>query len=256
MGCGMNLITVLKAGINGIAYTLTGIALAIALGVFIGKKLKLPRDTTFLTSIGTAICGGSAIAATAPVLQAKSHDIAISMATVFILNAVALLAFPWIGHYCHLTEPQFGLWAALAIHDTSSVVGASFQYGPTALEVGTTVKLARALWIVPVTLALAYYLRRRHPEENTRIKAKFPWFIPGFIAAAALVTYLPGLAPAGAAVKNIAQNLMIVTLFFIGCNLNRDKLKNLGVRPFLHGVILWIVVSAVWLTAIKIGLGS
>lgn len=264
MGCGMNLIKVLQAGANGIVYTLIGICAGLGLGVLVGKKLKLERDTMYLISVGTSICGGSAIAAAAPVLKAKAHDVAIASATVFTLNAVALLIFPAIGHALNFTENQFGYWAALAIHDTSSVVGASFQYGPQALEVGTTVKLARALWIVPVTLFLSCFIAPVAEGEKRAVKFKVPWFIPGFLVAAALVTWLPdlfgtegnvgkGIIKGGQIVKDISKFLMVTTLFLIGSNLSREKLKELGLKPVLHGVILWIILSTVWCAAIALG---
>lgn len=253
MGFGMNLIDVLRAGANGLIYTVIGIAAGIGLGVLLGKKLGLPRDTMYLVSVGTSICGGSAIAAAAPVLKAKAHDIAIASATVFTLNAVALLIFPAVGHALEMTETQFGYWAALAIHDTSSVVGASFQYGPTALEVGTTVKLARALWIVPVTLFLSCFIVNAAAGEKRKIQIKIPWFIPGFLIAAALVTWLPVTAPAGGFIKEISKYLMITTLFLIGANLSRSKLRELGFKPVLHGVILWLILATAWCCAIHFG---
>lgn len=253
MGFGMNLVDVLRAGANGLVYTVIGIAAGIGLGVFLGKKLGLPRDTMYLVSVGTSICGGSAIAAAAPVLKAKAHDIAIASATVFTLNAVALLIFPAVGHALDMSETQFGYWAALAIHDTSSVVGASFQYGPTALEVGTTVKLARALWIVPVTLFLSCFVANAAAGEKRKIQIKIPWFIPGFLIAAALVTWLPVTAPAGGFIKEISKYLMITTLFLIGANLSRSKLRELGFKPVLHGVILWLVLATAWCCAIHFG---
>lgn len=253
MGCGMNLIDVLRAGANGMVYTVIGIAAGIGLGVFLGKKFGMQRDTTYLISVGTSICGGSAIAAAAPVLKAKAHDVAMASATVFTLNAVALLVFPAVGHALGFTETQFGYWAALGIHDTSSVVGASFQYGPTALEVGTTVKLARALWIVPVTLFLSCFVANAGPGEKRKIQIRIPWFIPGFIAAAALVTWLPVTAPVGGVIKEISKYMMITTLFLIGANLSRDKLRELGLRPVLHGVILWLILGGAWCAAIHFG---
>ncbi|MBR7140387.1 MAG: putative sulfate exporter family transporter [Lentisphaeria bacterium] len=264
MGFGMNLMEVLKAGANGIVYTIIGISAGIGLGVLVGKWLKLSRDTMYLISVGTSICGGSAIAAAAPVLKAKAHDVAIASATVFTLNAVALLLFPAVGHALGFTENQFGYWAALAIHDTSSVVGAGVQYGEKALEVATTVKLARALWIVPVTLFLSFFVAPVAEGEKRAVKFKIPWFIPGFLIAAAIVTWLPDLlgsekvlsgyvADGGKWLKNISKFVMITTLFLIGSNLSREKLKELGFKPVLHGVILWIILSVTWCCAIAAG---
>ena len=188
MGCGMNLIKVLYAGASGFFYTFIGIAAGIGLGALFGKLLKMPKNATFLVSVGTSICGGSAIAAAAPALKAKAHEVAMASATVFALNAVALLIFPVIGRALGFDENQFGFWAALAIHDTSSVVGACFQYGEKALEIGTVVKLARALWIVPVTLFLSWFIADKNSEserDDRKLKFRVPWFIPGFLIAAA-----------------------------------------------------------------------
>ncbi|MBR7120539.1 MAG: putative sulfate exporter family transporter [Lentisphaeria bacterium] len=257
MGCAMDLIAVLKAGANGFIYTFIGIAAGLWLGVFFGKKLKLERNVMYLISVGTSICGGSAIASAAPALKAKAHDIAIAGATVFTLNAVALLIFPVIGRALNMDEIQFGYWAALAIHDTSSVVGATLQYGSTALEVGTTVKLARALWIVPVTLFLSCFVGAAGEDEKKSIKLKVSWFIPGFIIAAAIYTFLPEhlpfVADVGKFLKSVSKNLMVLTLFFIGANLSKDKLRELGFKPVIHGIILWLILSSVWCAAIVTG---
>lgn len=255
MGFGMNLIEVLKAGGSGFIYTLIGISAGIGLGVLIGKRLGLTRDSMYLISVGTSICGGSAIAAAAPVLKAKSHDIALASATIFALNAIALLVFPKVGHLLGFTEEQFGFWAALGIHDTSSVVGAGLAYGDTALEIGTTVKLARALWIVPVTLFLSLFIAERTPDEGRKVKIKIPWFIPCFLVAAAVVTWIPvpEVSAAGKFIKEVSKYLMITTLFLIGANLSRDKLKELGIRPIIHGVILWVILASGWCFAIWTG---
>ncbi len=254
MGCGMNLVRVLHAGASGFVYTLIGIVAGLGLGVLIGKKFALPKNVTYLVSVGTSICGGSAIAAAAPALKAKAHEVAMASATVFALNAVALLIFPVIGRWLGFTEVQFGYWAALGIHDTSSVVGATFQYGPEALEVGTVVKLARALWIVPVTLFLSWFVAGNEDGERQRVKLKVPWFIPGFLLAAALVTFVPVLQDAGNFVKEISKYLMIVTLFLIGANLSREKLRELGFKPVIHGVILWFILATFWCAAIYSGM--
>lgn len=258
MGFGMNLIEVLKAGGNGFFYTLIGIILGIGLGMGLGKLLKVSKNSACLVSVGTSICGGSAIAAAAPVLKAEAHDVAIASATVFALNAVALWVFPFIGEKLGFTQVEFGYFAALGIHDTSSVVGAAMAYGEEALEVGATVKLARALWIVPVTLFLSFFVADKSGENNKKFKVKIPWFIPCFIVAAAIMTYLPEVLPSfkneinccGSFLKNISKYLMIVTLFLIGANLSREKLKELGIRPVLQGVILWVILASVWCSAI------
>ena len=262
MGFGMNFTDVMKAGGNGFLYTLIGIAAGIGLGTLLGKILKVPHNASYLISVGTSICGGSAIAAAAPVLKAKSHDIALASATVFLLNAGALWIFPFIGRVLDFNEIEFGYWAALGIHDTSSVVGASMAYGSEALEVGTTVKLARALWIVPVTLYLSWFAVAEKDENDSKFKFKVPWFIPCFIAASAVVTWLPKLFPAaenavnfsGSILKDTSKFLMIMTLFLIGANLSKDKLKELGMRPVIQGIVLWVILASCWCAAIHFDL--
>lgn len=252
MGFGMNLIKVLRAGANGLVLTVIGIAAGLAIGVWLGRLFGVSRDARWLIAVGTCICGGSAIAAVTPILKAKPHDVAISVVTVFVLNATALLLFPLLGHWMGLSEDTFGCWAALAIHDTSSVVGATYQYGATALETGTTIKLARALWIVPVSLFVSWVVVRGQAAaaagngEKPKHKVKLPWFIPGFLMAAALVTCVPAMADTGRQVKELAQYLMVTTLFLIGANLSRDKVKELGPRPFLLGVALWLILGTSW----------
>jgi uncharacterized integral membrane protein (TIGR00698 family) len=205
-----------------------------------------------LVTVGTAICGGSAIAAVAPVIRAKSHEVSVALATVFFLNAVALFIFPSIGHRMSLDQNQFGVWSALAIHDTSSVVGASMQYGARALEVATTIKLTRALWIVPVTLAIGMMWKNESGEAGT-VKARKPWFIVGFVAAAALVTWIPALTPAGKMIFYGAQRSLVVTLFFIGSGLDRTALQVVGRRPLIQGFVLWILMGSATLGAIILG---
>jgi uncharacterized integral membrane protein (TIGR00698 family) len=233
LGAGMNLAEVARTGISGLLITAVGIAVTLALGYFIGQKLKVERDTSLLISVGTAICGGSAIAAASQAIAAKPRDTSVALGTVFVLNSVALLVFPWAGHRFGLTEPQFGLWSALAIHDTSSVVGATMQYGPKALQIGTTVKLTRALWIVPLTLILG----------RARAKARPPWFILGFIAMAAIFTYLPALQPAASVIEAVGRRGLVLTLFLIGSTLSRDVLRTVGPKPFIQGVALWVIAA-------------
>lgn len=261
MGFGMDLIEVLRAGGNGFLYTCAGIVMGIGFGVLLGKYLKVPKNTTYLIGVGTSICGGSAIAAAAPALKAKSHEIAMASAVVFALNAIALWVFPFVGKLLDFNQVEFGYFAALGIHDTSSVVGASMAYGEEALEVGTTIKLARALWIVPVTLFLSWFIAEKEEGEKKAFKLKVPWFIPCFLLAAALVTFLPKLIPAsaeavsfcGGTLKSISKYLMITTLYLIGANLSKEKLKELGLRPVVQGVILWIILSTIWCIAIHTG---
>lgn len=251
LGAGMNLVELARVGLYGFGYTAAGIAVALALGTLLGRALRVSRDLSLLVTTGTAICGGSAIAALAPAIRAKGPDISVALATVFLLNAVALYAFPLIGHHFHLQEDAFGLWCALAIHDTSSVVGAAAQYGPIALQVATAAKLARALWIVPLTLGIAA-LRRKSSDAATA-KLKLPWFIGGFVIAAALVSYVPPLRPVGAIVSTLAHRSLAGTLYLIGLGLSRATLKALGFRPFAQALGLWIALASVSLLAITQG---
>ncbi len=265
LGAEMNLGTVARVGLHGLGYTAISLTLVMSLGLLLGRYLKVDRDAGLLISIGTAICGGSAIAAAAPVLRARPHQVSVAMATVFLLNAVALMVFPPIGHHFNLSQEAFGLWSALAIHDTSSVVGAGLAYGPRALEVATTVKLARALWIVPMTLGIGYMVasrRRKSASAEAGIEAedalpvKKPWFIGGFLLVAALVTWVPGLHTAGHFVAMIAHHLLVLTLFLIGAGLSREAIRTVGVRPFLQGLLLWLIVASLGLAVVKAGLLS
>jgi uncharacterized integral membrane protein (TIGR00698 family) len=250
LGAGMNLHVVGQVGMQGIGYTIIGISSALILGTILGRFLKVSRDTSLLVTVGTAICGGSAIAAIAPVIRAKSHEVSVALGTVFVLNAVGLFIFPTIGHHFSLSEAQFGLWSALAIHDTSSVVGATLQYGAHALEVGTTVKLARALWIIPLAFGIGYLRAKENLKSDTKEKPKRPWFILGFIIAAAMVTWIPELRPFGHQVEMVAKRLLVLTLFLIGTNLTKETIKSVGIRPFVQGVSLWIIVASCTLFAI------
>jgi uncharacterized integral membrane protein (TIGR00698 family) len=242
LGFGMNLHEVLQAGRSGFTYTMLGITFALAVGMALGAVLGVARVPAFLISTGTAICGGSAIAAVGPITEAGDEEMAISLGTVFVLNSVALLVFPAVGTALKLTQTQFGLWAALAIHDTSSVVGAAAKYGATALAIATTVKLARALWIVPVSLGTA-------AVRGSKAKVQWPWFIGLFALAAMCNTYLPGGAQVyGLAVK-AAKVGLTVTLFLIGSGISLASLKQVGHRPLLQGILLWLMVSlgSLWL---------
>lgn len=253
LGADMNLRAVLKAGLHGLGYTALSLLLVLALGWWLARLLKVDRDAGLLISVGTAVCGGSAIAAVAPVLRAKEQAISVALATVFLLNAVALVVFPAVGQAAGLGQDGFGLWAALAIHDTSSVVGAGLAYGPRALEVATTVKLARALWIVPLTLGIGWLVARRGGASADAPPLRPPWFIVGFLAAAALVTYLPALQAAGHLLASAAQRLLVLTLFLIGAGLSREALRTVGFRPFLQGLLLWLIVGTLGLGITKLG---
>ena len=249
LGFGMDLRSVLETGEISFVYTALGIAGALALGFFLGKRLNVSRNATFLIAAGTSICGGSAIAAVRSVLDANEEETAVSLTTIFVLNSIALLLFPLIGHAVGLSQRQFGLWAALAIHDTSSVVGAGLKYGPMALVVGTTVKLVRALWIVPVTLVAATLLRR----GTGQVKAKWPWFILFFLLAAWVRSVFPTAHSVWDGVAWIARIGFCLTLFLIGAGLSRPGLKNLGWRPLALGISLWTVVATVSLAFIRLG---
>ena len=249
LGFGMNLHEVLKAGRSGFVYTALGISLALLTGLALGRVLQVQGKCSFLISSGTAICGGSAIAAVAPIVEADEHEMTVSLGTVFILNSVALLIFPPIGSVLHLSQGQFGLWAALAIHDTSSVVGATSKYGAQALVVGTTVKLARVLWIVPLALATAAI-------KHHRSRIAFPWFILFFILAAVLNTYVPMVTRLSAQLFTIGRLGLTATLFLIGSGISRATIKEVGWRPMLQGVLLWLVVGLTSLYCIHAGLIS
>lgn len=254
LGADMNLRAVAKAGLHGLGYTALSLSLVLALGWWLARLLKVERGAGLLISVGTAICGGSAIAAVAPVLRAKEHEISVALATVFLLNAAALVIFPPIGHAAGLGQDAFGLWSALAIHDTSSVVGAGLAYGPRALEVATTVKLARALWIVPLTLGISWIVARRGEAAADAPPVKKPWFIAGFLAMAALVTFVPILQVPGHLVAIVARRVLVLTLFLIGAGLSREAIRSVGLRPFLHGLLLWLIVGSLGLGAVKLGL--
>ncbi len=246
LGFGMNLHEVLRAGRSGFVYTAATISFALILGFLAGRLLRVNKTASLLISTGTAICGGSAIAAVAPIIGAHDEEIAVSLGTVFILNSIALLIFPPLGWALHLTQPQFGLWAALAIHDTSSVVGATARYGPVALVVGTTVKLTRALWIVPVALGAAVLKR-----SKTRIQ--WPWFILFFCLAAVANTYLRALANLWQVLSDLGKLGLTATLYLIGTGISRATLRQVGWPPLLQGIILWILVGVTSLWLIFVG---
>lgn len=246
LGFGMNLRAVLETGQSSFVYTGLGIAGALAVGMVLGRTLQVPESAAFLISAGTAICGGSAIAAVRSVVAANEEETAVSLTTVFVLNSIALLLFPVIGVMLGLTQKQFGLWAALAIHDTSSVVGAGLKYGPVALIVGTTVKLVRALWIVPLTLGAAAWFR-------TRAKTSWPWFILFFVLAAWLRSMFPAANGLWDRIAFLARIGFSVTLFLIGAGLSVGGLRRLGWRPLAQGVALWFIVATVTLLLIRAG---
>jgi uncharacterized integral membrane protein (TIGR00698 family) len=262
LGFAMNLSEVVAAGRAGFAYSLASIAFALGAGWVLGRVLGVPRKVAFLVSVGTAICGGSAIAAIGPASDAGDDEMSVSIGTVFILNAAGLVLFPLIGHALALSQPQFGLWAALAIHDTSSVVGAGAKYGAVALTIATTVKLARALWIVPLTLATAaarsarkdgIHKKGKKKEKSEKKRIAWPWFILLFLGAALLRTALPSFAPLYGVLSNAGRIGLSVTLFLIGTGMSRASLRAVGARPLVHGVLLWILVASVSLLVIRAG---
>lgn len=253
LGFGMNLKEVLKAGRSGFVYTAAGILFAIAVGLSLGKLFRVRGNSSYLITAGTAICGGSAIAAIGPILQADEEEMAVSMGTIFILNSVALLIFPGIGAALRLSQSQFGLWAALAIHDTSSVVGAATRWGAEALVIATTVKLARALWIVPLALATAAHVRSQQETSLNRASIQFPWFILFFCLAATVNTYITGLNRVTSLLFYAGKLGLTATLFLIGTGISRATLREVGLRPLLQGVVLWFIVATASLYFIRAG---
>jgi uncharacterized integral membrane protein (TIGR00698 family) len=246
LGFGMNLRQVVHAGKSGFLYTAISISGVMLLGWLFGRLLHVSKKASYLITVGTAICGGSAIAAIAPITNPNEEEMAMSLGTVFVLNSVALLIFPPIGFALHLTQTQFGLWAALAIHDTSSVVGASAKYGTQALQIATTVKLTRALWIVPLAMLTAYFTK-------SKAKIQLPWFILFFCLAAVAYTYFPAGQSLYPVLSRLGRVGLTVVLFLIGTGLSKETLRRVGARPFLQGVTLWAVVAVISLMAIRGG---
>lgn len=244
LGFGMNVTSALKAGKEGILFTIVSIIGTLVIGFFMGKFLKIEKKTSYLISTGTAICGGSAIAAISPVIKAEEKQISVALGTIFILNSAALFLFPFIGHQLNLSQSQFGMWCAIAIHDTSSVVGAASKYGPQALEIATTVKLARALWIIPVAFLSTFIFK------NKNSKIKIPYFIGLFVLAMIANTYIPFVQQYNHYLTNIAKAGLTLTLFLIGCGLNRKTISSVGFKPLIQGVILWVIIATAALWAV------
>ena len=243
LGFGINLNTAIEAGSQGFLFTVSTIALVMIFGLFLAKILKIDKTIAQLISAGTAICGGSAIAAVAPILKANSKQTSVALGIVFVLNAVALFIFPEIGHFFNLSQNQFGIWSAIAIHDTSSVVGAASKYGNEALQIATTVKLARALWIIPLAFLISVFTK----SEG---KIKIPYFIGFFVLAILAGTYLPFLQNFNSIISKISRDTLKVALFLIGAGLSLQNLKNIGIKPLLLGIILWIFISSISLYAV------
>lgn len=237
LGFGMNLKETLHAGKDGFILTVFSIAATLVLGYFIGKLLKMNRKGSHLISSGTAICGGSAIAAVSPVINASEKDISISLGVIFLLNSIALIVFPPLGHLLGLSQHQFGLWCAIAIHDTSSVVGAAYTFGEEALKVATTVKLARALWIIPLSLLSVFLFKGKGK------RVKIPYFIFLFMLAIIMNSYLPIPSIITGSITSISKSLLVLTLFLIGAGLSVEKIKSTGWKPMILGVSLWVFIS-------------
>lgn len=251
LGFGVPLRTVLRAGAHGLGYTAIGIAAAVSMGLALGRWLAVERQTSMLVTAGTAICGGSAIAAVGPAIGARPEAMSVSLATVFVLNAIALYLFPAIGYGLDLSQHQFAVWAALAIHDTSSVVGAASSYGAAALQEATVLKLARALWIVPLTVAAAWAVRRGGAVPASGRKPAIPWFIGLFVLAAVVRSLLPaGALGVLDGIAALAREVLAVTLFLIGLGLTRSTLHQVGMRPMLQGVVLWFLVGGASLAVV------
>lgn len=244
LGFGMHITEAVKAGSDGMLFTIFSVISVMVSGIFIGKWLKVNPTSSYLIASGTAICGGSAIAAVGPVARASSNEMSVSLATIFILNAVALFVFPAIGHLLNMTQHEFGLWAAIAIHDTSSVVGAGATYGAEALKVATTVKLTRALWIIPLSIYTAF-----HFKSGSK-KVTIPWFILFFVLAMLINSFLNIPENLTKGIVSVSRQALTVTLFFIGAGLSRSSLKTVGFRPMLLGVTLWGFIAMISLVFI------
>ena len=244
LGFGMNVDSALKAGKDGLLFTVVSIFATLILGYLLGKFLKIEKKTSYLISSGTAICGGSAIAAVAPVIKADEKQISVALGTVFILNSIALFVFPFVGHYLEMSQHQFGMWCAIAIHDTSSVVGAADIYGAEALQVATTIKLARALWIIPLAFVSTMLFK------NNGGKVKIPYFIGLFVLAMIANSYIPAISYVAPTIVTIAKAGLTLTLFLIGAGLSKKVLMSVGVKPLVQGVVLWIAISIASLYAI------
>ncbi|MDL2222825.1 putative sulfate exporter family transporter [Bacteroidales bacterium OttesenSCG-928-M11] len=245
LGFGMNLHESLKAGGEGMLFTIISVTGVMIIGYFIGRWLKISSKLSYLISSGTAICGGSAIAAISPIVNSDESETSMSLAIIFTLNAIALFIFPPIGHWLGLTEQQFGLWAAIAIHDTSSVVGAGAEYGPEALTVATTVKLTRALWIIPLSLISLLFFSK---SQNRRIS--IPWFIFLFIGAMIINTYIQIPDKILCFISDTSHCFLSMTLLLIGSTLSPKSIREVGIKPILEGIILWIIIALAALAVI------
>ncbi|MBD8348765.1 YeiH family protein [Dysgonomonas sp. HGC4] len=242
LGFGMNLFEAMEAGKEGLIFTVSSIVLTLGFGLLLGKLFHIAKKTSVLVSSGTAICGGSAIAAMVPIIDANEEETSVSLGVIFVLNSVALFVFPVVGHLLSMTQEQFGLWSAIAIHDTSSVVGAAHKYGEEALKIATTIKLERALWIIPLSFVTALLYRKG--------KVSIPYFIFLYVIAMVINTFVPTIQTVSPAIVMIAKRGLTLTLFLIGAGLSKEALKNIGIKPLLQGVILWVFISVMSLLVI------
>lgn len=244
LGFGMSVTSALAIGSTSFIFTIISIITTIGFGYLLGKWLSIEKKTSHLISCGTAICGGSAIAAIAPIIKSDEKQTSVALGVIFILNSIALFLFPIIGHWLHLTQQEFGLWCAIAIHDTSSVVGAANKFGTEALEIATTVKLARALWIIPVALITTFLFKSKSS------KIKIPYFIGLFILAMLVNTYVPEVSTYAPSIVAVAKVGLTLTLFLIGSGLNFNTLRSVGFKPLFQGVLLWAFIAIISLIAI------
>ena len=244
LGFGMNLLDSLRAGSDGMLFTLFSVVSVMFIGILLGKWLGVTKIPSYLIASGTAICGGSAIAAVGPIAKANESEMSVSLATIFVLNAIALFLFPVLGHWMNLSQHQFGMWAAIAIHDTSSVVGAGATYGEEALKVATTVKLTRALWIIPLSVFTSFYFKSKGD------KVFIPWFIFFFILAMVLNTYVAIPTVLTHDIVSVSRQCLTLTLFFIGAGLSRETIKLVGAKPLVLGVTLWFFIAVISLSFI------
>lgn len=238
MGFGMSLSDVIASSKTGFIETIISVTVVMFLGIALGKLLKVEKNTSLLIASGTAICGGSAIAAVAPIINSKNYQTSFALIVIFVLNAVALFIFPFIGHRLGLSQETFGIWAAIAIHDTSSVVGAGAIYGDKALQVATTVKLIRALWIIPLSLIIAFV-----NKSDEKKSIKFPWFIPFFVLAIIVANIFPSMQVSYNHFSWLGRRGMVVALFLIGSNITISEIRKSGTRSFALGILLWLVIA-------------
>lgn len=248
LGFGMNIYDAIEVGKDGLIFTVFSIITTLVLGIVLGKIFKTPEKTSILISSGTAICGGSAIAAISPVIDADENETSVALGIIFILNSLALFIFPAVGHFLNMDQEQFGVWSAIAIHDTSSVVGAAQKYGDQALQIATTIKLERALWIIPLSLGFALFYKKR--AGGRKGKMYIPYFIFLYILAMLISSFIPAIQPVGEVIVMVAKRCLTLTLFLIGAGLSKEAIMKVGIKPMLQGILLWIFISLMSLAVI------